>query len=221
MATKRKKYRCLFDATILLIDKLKYSKQFNITIDFIRMLHGALYSYYRSAAGIFRTPVYNIKVTSKTLKPVHVAEIRTRLLSLTYFINNPKAKAAMYRVNFTKKLNNYSSLEPNIKKFWFAIYCASYIHYQITHIHPFRGGNGRLARLLMCMELARHGYYKYTFPPLLNIAIKLNRNKYIDVLEKADRGDLFPFCFFLADMLQYSLANEKRLVKDLKKRLGR
>lgn len=220
MTSKRKKYRCLYDATFLLIDKLRYSEPFYVTVDFIQMLHKALYSYYRAAAGNFRTPVYGVRVSSRTLKPVHVSEVRTRLLTLTNFINNSKCKAATYNANFARNITNYSKLDFTYKKFWYAIYCASYVHYQITYIHPFTGGNGRLARLLMCMELARHGYYKYTYPLFLNIAIRRHRDAYLTALSKADKGNLMPFCFYLADMFFYSASKEKKLSKELKKRLG-
>lgn len=56
---------------------------------------------------------------------------------------------------------------------------ASLVHLKIVKIHPFRDGNGRIARLLMNLILLRHGY------PLLNI---FNDEKllYYMVLQKYD-----------------------------------
>lgn len=55
-------------------------------------------------------------------------------------------------------------------------------HYKLVSIHPFTDGNGRTARLLMNLLLLQEGY-----PPA--IIQKEERNKYINVIEKAQLGE--------------------------------
>lgn len=59
------------------------------------------------------------------------------------------------------------------------------IHRDFESIHPFIDGNGRTGRLVLNLILIRLGW-----PPA--IIFKKNRSKYLNALEKADRGDLGP-----------------------------
>jgi len=217
--TLRTKEKCLFKATLFISYKLERGQPPHITLDFIRSLHKEIYRYNKPAAGNFRTPVYDVVVRSETFKPIDPNMIRIRLSNLTMFINNKKVKAATYGA-FTRKIRGYQSLNNTTKKFIYALFCGSYVHHQITIIHPFTGGNGRLARLLMSMELANHNLYNISFPPLLNTAILINRTEYLDALEAADKGNLIKFVMFLSNIIAYSIKNETDLVKKLKKRLG-
>ena len=202
MATLSKKTICLFNATELAIYKLEHSDPLYITPDFIRSLHKQIYAYYRPAAGNFRTPVYGAIVGSKTFKPVPPNLIVAKLLNVCEFINNKKVKSSLYKKHFTSKIRGYSKFDRKSKRFWFILFCGSFVHHQIACIHPFTGGNGRLARLLMSMELANHGLYKATYPPFINEAILLKRSKYLDALGKADGGNYMDFCVFLARILE-------------------
>ena len=62
--------------------------------------------------------------------------------------------------------------------------------------HPFRDGNGRMARLLMA-----YSYIRQSLPPPVITAA--NRGGYIAMFEIADEGNLRPFCEYLE-----ALANE-------------
>jgi Fic family protein len=62
---------------------------------------------------------------------------------------------------------------------------AAWLHHRFTQIHPFQDGNGRVARVLASLVFIRAGW----FPLVVN---RDQRNKYLDVLEKADAGDLLP-----------------------------
>ncbi|MGW0544294.1 Fic family protein [Streptomyces sp. Z38] len=63
---------------------------------------------------------------------------------------------------------------------------ATVLHAWLTHIHPFEDGNGRMARLLANMSLARNG-----FPPLL-VRSQVDRGQYYDALARSDDGDILP-----------------------------
>ena len=65
---------------------------------------------------------------------------------------------------------------------------AAVVHYQLVTIHPFEDGNGRLARILSDMLLARGEKSELRF---YNISAQINKDKnhYYDILERMQRGD--------------------------------
>ena len=67
---------------------------------------------------------------------------------------------------------------------------AAWLHHRFVRTHPFRDGNGRMARLLMA-----HSYIRQSLPPPVIAAA--NRGTYIETLERADRSDLRPLCEYL------------------------
>lgn len=75
-----------------------------------------------------------------------------------------------------------------------ALIVASTAHYNMVRIHPFDDGNGRGARILMNLILIKKGY------PVAIIKNE-NRRKYLEALNQADKGDIYPFLAFMADSL--------------------
>lgn len=67
-------------------------------------------------------------------------------------------------------------------------------HYNMVRIHPFDDGNGRGARILMNVILLKRKY-----PPA--IIKKENRRKYIEAMERGDKGNLNPFIEFVSQSL--------------------
>lgn len=59
---------------------------------------------------------------------------------------------------------------------------AALLHKKFVFIHPFKDGNGRVARLLMNTVLIQDGFLPAIIPPIL-------RNEYISLLEKAHIND--------------------------------
>ncbi len=59
---------------------------------------------------------------------------------------------------------------------------AAQLHKRFVFIHPFKDGNGRIARLLMNTALIQDGFLLAVIPPVL-------RHEYIELLEKAHRDD--------------------------------
>lgn len=64
---------------------------------------------------------------------------------------------------------------------------ASQLHKRFVFIHPFKDGNGRIARLIMNTALIQDGYLLAVIPPIL-------RHEYIQLLEKAHK-DALPFAY--------------------------
>ena len=68
---------------------------------------------------------------------------------------------------------------------------AAWLHHRFTQIHPYQDGNGRVGRALMTLVLLRADL----LPLIIDRDIRL---EYIDVLEKADFGDLRPLARLFA-----------------------
>lgn len=81
---------------------------------------------------------------------------------------------------------------------------AALLHKRFVFIHPFKDGNGRVARLLMNMTLIQDGYLLAIIPPIL-------RNDYIALLEKAHKNDK-PFIHFIAERVKESEKEIMRLL---------
>lgn len=80
---------------------------------------------------------------------------------------------------------------------------ASITHAWFANIHPFDDGNGRVARLLVNLILAKHH-----LPPVI-IDHKSRRDDYIDALALSDEaGDIFPLTKLLFE-------SQKRFVKEV------
>lgn len=59
---------------------------------------------------------------------------------------------------------------------------AAKLHKRFVFIHPFKDGNGRVARLLMNLALIQDGYLPAIVPPVLRL-------DYVSLLERAHRDD--------------------------------
>lgn len=79
---------------------------------------------------------------------------------------------------------------------------AAQLHKRFVFIHPFKDGNGRIARLIMNTALIQDGYLLAVIPPVL-------RHEYIELLEKAHREDK-PFEQFIAERI---IESEKEVMR--------
>ncbi len=68
---------------------------------------------------------------------------------------------------------------------------AAQLHKRFVFVHPFKDGNGRVARLLMNLALLQDGYLPAVVPPIL-------RGDYVSLLERAHRDDR-DFMEFIAE----------------------
>lgn len=75
---------------------------------------------------------------------------------------------------------------------------AAVFHHRLVWIHPFFDGNGRTARLAMSLFLMRRKY-----PPA--IILKIDRNKYYDALNRANKGDYRKMVLLVLQALERSL----------------
>ena len=86
-------------------------------------------------------------------------------------------------------------------------------HFWFVSIHPFEDGNGRLARILSDMLLARADKSEFRF---YNISSQINKDKnhYYDILEKAQRGDgdITEWIYWYANTLSVALDEAENIV---------
>jgi Fic family protein len=82
---------------------------------------------------------------------------------------------------FLKWFNTKESLDPLIK--------AAIAHFWFVTIHPFDDGNGRISRAIADMQLSRADQTKNRFYSMSG-QIRLERNKYYEILEKSQSGDM-------------------------------
>ena len=84
---------------------------------------------------------------------------------------------------------------------------AAMAHKRLIDIHPFVGGNGRTARLLMNLVLVNAGYGVVSIQPIL-------RNDYINALSASRRlNDMEPFCKLIAECVIETERDYCRLLK--------
>ena len=69
----------------------------------------------------------------------------------------------------------------------------AWLHHRFTQIHPFEDGDGRVARALLTWHLVRRGF-------LPVVVTRDARSEYIEVLEKADAGNLSEFVEFIVKL---------------------
>jgi Fic family protein len=82
---------------------------------------------------------------------------------------------------FTEWYNAPSKTDPVLK--------AAIAHFWFVTIHPFEDGNGRIARAIADMSLARADETKERFYSM-SAQIEAERQEYYDILERTQRGDL-------------------------------
>lgn len=90
---------------------------------------------------------------------------------------------------------------------------AAQMHKRLVFIHPFKDGNGRIARLVMNAALIQKGFMPAVIPPVL-------RHEYIELLEKSHRNDK-PFERFIAERVFESQKEIMRLLHIPIPRIGK
>lgn len=89
-------------------------------------------------------------------------------------------------------------------------------HFWFVSIHPFEDGNGRLARILSDMLLARADKSEFRF---YNISSQINKdkNRYYDILEKAQHGDgdITEWIYWYANTLSVALDEAENIVSTI------
>lgn len=110
--------------------------------------------------------------------------------------------------HFLDWFNNHDNINSVIR--------SAIAHFWFVSIHPFEDGNGRLARILSDMLLARADKSEFRF---YNISSQINKDKkrYYDILEKAqhDDGDITEWICWYANTLSLALDEAENIVSTI------
>lgn len=128
-----------------------------------------------------------------------------------HFQAPPADKIKKEMEQFLNWFNNRNEIDPLIK--------AAIAHYWFVTIHPFEDGNGRIARAIADMQLARADKTSQRFYSM-SAQIQKERSDYYKILEKTSKGnlDITPWLTWFLNCLLRTINNsEKILEKILKK----
>lgn len=110
--------------------------------------------------------------------------------------------------HFLDWFNNHDNINSVIR--------SAIAHFWFVSIHPFEDGNGRLARILSDMLLARADKSEFRF---YNISSQINKEKkrYYDILEKAQHsdGDITEWICWYANTLSLTLDEAENIVSTI------
>jgi Fic family protein len=135
-------------------------------------IHRAIMAGIISTAGQYRRG--NVRIAGASFSPPPAYEVEGHIWDLVEYVNA-----------------NPDELRP--------IELAAHAHYYIAWIHPFDDGNGRMARILMNMLLARN---RYPFAIIRNV----ERKKYINMLDAVSHtGNFEPFFVYIARCVEQTL----------------
>jgi Fic family protein len=121
----------------------------------------------------------------------------------------PKADLLESEMNrFLKWFNNGSETDPVLK--------AAIAHFWFVTIHPFDDGNGRIARTITDMQLARSDGSPQRFYSMSN-QILTERKKYYEVLERTQRsdGDITEWLEWFLSCLGNALVNSREVLESV------
>ncbi|MBI6630746.1 Fic family protein [Pontibaca salina] len=147
-----------------------------VTAERLFAWHGALFPTGRSGLSKIRVGDWRDD-SSGPLQVVSGSYGRERI----HFSAPPADRVPGEMTRFLDWLNAPSEMDPVIK--------AAIAHFWFVTIHPFEDGNGRIARAIADLALARsesvpHRYYS------MSTQIQKERKAYYDLLEKTQKGDL-------------------------------
>jgi len=112
-------------------------------------------------------------------------------------------------IAFLKWFNTDNDIDPVLK--------AAISHLWFVTIHPFDDGNGRIARAITDMQLARADGSEQRFYSL-SAQIRLERNKYYEILESTQKGsvDITEWLYWFIKCFEHALsATDQTLAKIL------
>lgn len=111
-------------------------------------------------------------------------------------------------VSFLKWFNTPPAIDPVI--------AAGLAHLWFVTIHPFEDGNGRIARAIADMALARSESSMQRFYSM-SAQICMERNAYYEVLERAQKGgmDVTPWLHWFLGCLNHAIAGSEQILSGI------
>jgi len=143
-------------------------------------IHGLTIKDIYPCAGNYRDALTLISITDTDHQPAHPSQVRVEVNDmLEWLYRDGKSKSALHR--------------------------ASFVLWKVNHIHPFNGGNGRVARSLAYLVMVSEVVPIFSGEPL---PAKLKRRKaeYVQGLKAADKGNLQPLQDLVLECFQQQIA---------------
>lgn len=173
----------------------------------------------KKQAGKYRDARTKIKIEGKTFEPAEAWKIEYLLSDLIQLINNRRKWWPIFNKHVLKKQNTKPAKDD--ERLLYILFISFYFHHIVTVIHPFKDGNGRTARLLMCLILRETGLSNISYPPHINKIIYAKRNKYLNALNAADAGNYVTGILFMLEILKSAYLESKKVSKAVIGRKGR
>jgi Fic family protein len=128
-------------------------------------------------AGNFRDARTEVEITGTSHKPAHASQVRSDVRDMLDWVDAGEG-----------------ALQTPLRR-------AAYLLWKTNAIHPFNGGNGRVARalayLLILLEVA-----PVFAGESLPTKLKKRKGEYVDALKAADKGDLWPLKSLILQCVQ-------------------
>jgi Fic family protein len=169
------------------------NKRSRITLSDLLQIHAFTVEGIYPCAGKFRDALTVVEITDTDHQPAHPAQVRLDVNDMLEWLYSGEGRSK-------------SALER-----------AAFVLWKLNAIHPFNGGNGRVARAAAYLVMVSEVAPIFAGEPL---PAKLKRRKpeYVSGLKKADKGDLAPLqdlvlaCFKeqLEDISSHPHTNEQR-----------
>ena len=151
------------------INWLNHHKGTYLTIEFIKTLHKKLFADVWKWAGTFRKNNVNLS----KINPYDIGlQLKMLFCDTTYWIEHKSMS-------------------------WNEI--AAEFHHRLVAIHPFPNGNGRISRIMTEYLQTRNNQEVTSWMSSLKDSPEERRTRYIQALQKADRGDLASLIEFMEE----------------------
>jgi fido (protein-threonine AMPylation protein) len=135
-------------------------------------------------AGTYRDALTKIEITDTDHKPAHASQVRTEVCDmLEWLYGEGAARSPIER--------------------------AAYVLWRINYVHPFNGGNGRVARAMAYLVMAFEVAPIFSGEPL-PAKLKARKQEYVEALKAADKGDLQPLQSLVLECFQAQIAEISR-----------
>jgi Fic family protein len=131
-------------------------------------------------AGTYRDALTKIVITDTEHKPSHASQVRSNVWDMLEWL---------YGAGGDK-----SPIER-----------AAYLLWRVNYIHPFNGGNGRVARAMAYLVMVFEVAPVFAGEPL-PAKLKARKTEYVQALKAADNGDLHPLEQLVLECFQVQIA---------------
>ncbi len=148
----------------------------SINVETVYAIHKEIFKdAWPEIAGILR--IEDLKITGSHHRPPHYSEVPALMMG----VNTELVKKLQMLRSVSGFAMDGKANQQELEMIQNILAVTAWAHHKITHIHPFRDGNGRTARLLGNLILERYG--------LVGVSIKIereNRNRYRASLSQID-----------------------------------